>query len=133
MNSVRIGSGSVDELRLVIEKPLFGAGSATLTPRGVEVVSEIAGVLQRDFPGHVVRVDGHTDSSPVAKVKSRYPTNWELSSARASAVLRVLIEQSAVEAAHSHVAAFGAERPIGDNATEEGRKANRRVELLISL
>src|SRR6185295_7698653 len=74
-----------------------------------------------------IRVDGHTDSNPIDS--PRYPTNWELSSARALAVTRYFTETSGIRAGRLMAAGFGEFRPIAVNDTREHRALNRRVEI----
>jgi chemotaxis protein MotB len=76
----------------------------------------------------LIRVEGHTDSMPIAT--PRYPSNWELSSARASAVLAQLSARG-IEPARLSVAGYASERPLADNSTPEGRALNRRVDLVV--
>src|SRR5581483_8218047 len=76
----------------------------------------------------LIRVEGHTDSVPIAT--ARYPSNWELSSARASAVLAQLTRRG-IAPARLSVAGYASEQPIADNSTPEGRALNRRVDLVI--
>jgi chemotaxis protein MotB len=75
-----------------------------------------------------IRVEGHTDSTPIAT--ARYPSNWELSSARASAVLTRLMSRG-VPSSRLALAGYAGERPVADNATAEGRALNRRVDLVV--
>lgn len=76
-----------------------------------------------------VRIEGHTDNIPLST--SRYPSNWELSSARATAVLRYLVEQLGVAPGRLFAAGYGEFRPIANNATPEGRALNRRADIVI--
>jgi chemotaxis protein MotB len=82
-----------------------------------------------DIVASAIRDQGHTDNIPVNTDK--YPTNWELSSARATAVLRYLVEHAGVEPTHVFAAGYGAERPIATNLTPEGRALNRRADIVI--
>jgi chemotaxis protein MotB len=76
-----------------------------------------------------VRVDGHTDSTPIDS--PRYPTNWELSAARAVTVTRYLSESAGLPAARFTAAGYGEYRPLAPNDTREHRAQNRRVEIHI--
>jgi chemotaxis protein MotB len=76
-----------------------------------------------------IRIEGHTDNVPVGT--ERYPTNWELSSARATAVLRTLVERSAIASTRVFAAGYGEQRPIATNLTPEGRALNRRADIVI--
>src|SRR5688572_13939906 len=70
----------------VEEKILFRSGQSDLNPKGKEVLTKVAGVL-KNVTGHVIRVDGHSDNVPIAgSLKNKYPSNWELSAARAAVV-----------------------------------------------
>ena len=111
----------------------FSSGSADVTSHMVENAGTLARLLAEtqsaDRPFEVV-VAGHTDNIPISS--SRYPSNWELSVARATNVLRILIRESGLDPAYFTVRGCGEERPLGDNNTPEGRQLNRRVEVLIS-
>jgi chemotaxis protein MotB len=105
---------------------LFPSGIATLSPDAEEVVKRLAETL-RPFP-NPIRVEGHTDNRPISTRAFR--SNWELSSARAASVVHLLM-QSGLEPARLAVIGLGEYRPAQDNATSEGRNANRRVLLVI--
>jgi len=111
----------------------FASGSADITRHMVENATMLATLLAEtqsdDRPFEVV-VAGHTDNIPINSV--RYPSNWELSVARATNFLRILISESELDPTFFTVRGCGEERPIADNATPEGRQLNRRVEVLIS-
>jgi chemotaxis protein MotB len=105
---------------------IFPSGAAALAPNASGVLEKLAGVL-RDFP-NPIRVEGHTDDRPIST--ALYPSNWELSSARAARVVEVLA-RNGVDPTRLTVQGFGEFRPIASNATSEGRNANRRVLLVI--
>ena len=80
----------------------------------------------------MIRVEGHADNVEIGPtLKSRYPSNWELSKARASGVLRYLVEKGGLDSARLASVGYGDGRPVATNATEEGRTSNRRVEVLL--
>jgi chemotaxis protein MotB len=106
---------------------LFDSGRAELKPNSLAVLDTIANEI-RTQPNDI-RVDGHTDSTPIDS--PRYPTNWELSSARALAVTRYLSETDAIRAERLMAAGFGEFRPLVPNDTREHRAENRRVEIHI--
>ncbi len=111
---------------------LFEPASATLTPRGAEQLAGLAAQLRDGYEGRAVRIEGHTDSVPVGgRLKEQYPTNWELSAARATAVARHLIETHELPAERVEAAAYGATRPVARNDTAEGRRQNRRVRVAV--
>ena len=110
-----------------VEQLLFESGSDTVKPEGQEVLATVAQELGQRLTG-LIRIEGHTDSLPISN--ARFPSNWELSSARAIAVLRVLA-RNGVATERLSAAAMGPYRPIADNETREGRARNRRIEIVI--
>ncbi len=106
---------------------LFDSGSAELRPGSQQVLSAVAALL-RDLPNQL-RIEGHTDNVPVNNPE--YPTNWELSAARATAVARYLIEREGIPPERISIAGFADTRPIADNSTPEGRALNRRADIVI--
>ncbi|MGZ0051807.1 OmpA family protein [Brevibacillus gelatini] len=109
------------------EKILFASGSADLEEQGKEVVGTVARVLQRY--AYKVRIEGYTDDVPISH--SPYKSNWELSSARAIAVMREMVDAYSLPASRFTVAGWGEYRPLVDNSNEENRARNRRVEVII--
>lgn len=104
---------------------LFESGSDAMLSEGRAVLERMS-VLVRESP-HDVAVEGHTDDRRIHT--SRFPSNWELSAARATAVLRQLVS-TGMPAARMQIAGYADTRPVADNATDEGRAANRRVEIV---
>jgi chemotaxis protein MotB len=104
---------------------LFDSGRAELKPNSMAVLDAIVAVL-KPLPNEI-RVDGHTDSIPIDS--PRYPTNWELSAARAVAVTRYFAETGGIPATRLQAAGFGEFRPLVPNDTREHRAMNRRVEI----
>jgi chemotaxis protein MotB len=113
-------------IRLETDGVLFAPGSAALQPGGARIIAPIAASLKR-LP-NPVRVDGHTDSSPIAT--AAFPSNWELSGARASAVVRTMIG-AGIPSGRLQASGFADTEPIGDNDSAAGRAMNRRVEILV--
>jgi chemotaxis protein MotB len=105
---------------------LFASGSATLSTPARDAIDQLATVL-RELPNEL-RVEGHTDNQPIAS--ALYPSNWELSGARAASVIR-LLEGRGVDPRRMAAIGFGDKRPVADNATPAGRSTNRRVMLVI--
>ncbi len=105
---------------------LFGSGSASLSNQAGQVIGQLAGVLAA--APNPVRVEGHTDDVPIRT--AAFPSNWELSAARAASVVR-LLSTGGVNPARLAVLGLGEVRPAASNATAEGRNANRRVLLVI--
>ncbi len=108
---------------------LFDAGKASISKGGQAKLAEVARVLNANFSGSTIRVDGHTDNTPIKK--SKYASNWALSAARAEAVLNYLVNTAKFSKDRVFLAGFGDTRPRSSNSTETGRKTNRRVELVI--
>lgn len=106
---------------------LFDSGSADLKPGSQDVLLLVASALS-GLPNQM-RVEGHTDDIPVNSPD--FATNWELSAARASRVLRFLSEQGGIKADQLFLAGYAETQPVGDNATPEGRALNRRADIVI--
>jgi chemotaxis protein MotB len=106
---------------------LFAPGSAELNEEGKRAVEAIAEPMRA--LSQPMRVEGHTDPLPIAT--DRFPSNWELSSTRASTVLRHLVEQSGFPRQRISAAGYADTRPVASNDTAEGRAANRRVEVVL--
>lgn len=114
------------------EHILFDSGSARLKDGGREVLSLIAEALN-SFPDRMVRVEGHTDDRPIVSdaVRARYPSNWELSSARAVAAVRYLEQAGGVDPHRLIAAGLGPWHPVASNDTPDTRAANRRIEIVL--
>ncbi|MGQ4880091.1 OmpA/MotB family protein [Billgrantia sp. LNSP4103-1] len=126
IEGVSVAEGQQGIILRIDDNLLFDSGQAILTAQGREVLSRLRDVLET-FEGDI-SVEGHTDSLPIAT--SRFPSNWELSSGRAIAVLRYLTELG-LPAARMRAVGYAETRPLESNATMEGRASNRRVELLL--
>jgi chemotaxis protein MotB len=106
---------------------LFDSGTAMLRPDALPFLQALAEVLvELDRP---VKVEGHTDNVPIRT--AQFPSNWELSAARAVVVVRVLTELYGVPPAHAAAIGYADSRPVADNSTGEGRAKNRRVEIVV--
>jgi chemotaxis protein MotB len=105
---------------------LFPSGVATLSPAAEQVLQQLAETL-KPFP-NAIRVEGHTDNRPIST--SAFPSNWELSAARAASVVH-LFTRAGMDPARLAVIGLGENRPAQSNATPQGRNANRRVLLVI--
>ncbi|MGD0676141.1 MAG: OmpA family protein [Polyangiaceae bacterium] len=109
---------------------LFDPGDADLKPDGKKAVAEVAATL-RGIGTKKFQVAGHTDSDPLtASTKRKFPTNWELSAARAIAVVK-LLSQEGVDSGALSAAGYGPYDPVASNATEEGQAKNRRIEIML--
>lgn len=111
----------------VAQEILFASGSAALDKSGSEVLQRVAEQLKQT--SYQVVVTGHTDNKPIGPgLVSRYPTNWELSGARAASVVRLFVE-SGLPATRLLAASMGETQPVAPNDTPEGRARNRRIEI----
>lgn len=110
---------------------LFEPSSARLTKNGRGRLDVLSASLS-DHPEAQIRVHGHADTSkPGATLTKTYPTNWELTGARAAAVTRYLIDNHGIEPNRIAAVSFGAARPVATNRTGAGRKQNRRIEIVL--
>lgn len=115
----------------MVEKILFDSGSAEVKPAGLEVLRRVGGVI-RDVAGKEIRVEGYTDNVPISpRLQPKFPTNWELSAARAVTVLRFLQDRIGISGTRISACGFGEYRPVADNATAEGRALNRRIQIVL--
>jgi chemotaxis protein MotB len=109
------------------ELGFFNSGQAVLLPGAAEKIKRIARILSEH--GLDLRVEGHTDNQPIHN--SQFRSNWELSTARAMTVLKILVDDAGFDPRKVSVAGFGEYRPIADDSTPEGRGRNRRVDLVV--
>jgi len=114
----------------VAEKIFFDSGRAELKESGKEVLAKVGEAL-KSYEDKVIRVVGYTDNVPIAKSMQRiYPTNWELSVARATNVVRFL-QDAGVPPERMVAAGRGEFSPVAPNDTAEGRQKNRRIEIML--
>lgn len=106
---------------------LFSSGSADLSPDGKAAIAEVAAVLAT-IPDRAFQVEGHTDNVPIKTEK--YPSNWELASARAVTVVRTMIA-AGMPTTRVSAASYGEHKPVADNDTPEGKGSNRRIEIVV--
>lgn len=115
-------------IRITIQSPiLFDSGKADLRSEASPVLDELISIL-KESP-HTVVVEGHTDNVPINT--ARFPSNWELSTARAISVARRLFQDGNLLPGRFTVAGYGEFHPVSSNKTPEGRQENRRVEILL--
>ena len=114
-------------ISLASDNLLFARGEAELRPPALAILDKIAGLL-KGIP-NAITVEGHTCNLPIST--QRYPSNWELSGARACSVVRYLIAEKRLDAKRLAATGYADSRPIAPNDTEDGRVRNRRVNLVI--
>jgi chemotaxis protein MotB len=105
----------------------FAVGDDQIASSQLPVLDVVLNMIGK-LPNNM-EIDGFTDSVPIHN--EHFRDNWELSAARAASVLRYIIDKSSIPPEHLEIAGYGPYRPVGDNATEDGRAQNRRVELVI--
>jgi len=129
--NVRIRRRGQDLVLDMADQILFDKGQAEVNDRGKNVLAQVASSV-RGLP-YSLQVTGHTDSSPIAspETQERFPTNWELSTARATHVVRFLQERGKIPGQRLGAAGFAEFHPAESNATEAGRQKNRRIEILL--
>ena len=114
----------------MVDRVLFRSGEAALTPEGEELLTRLGGVLKG--ADKLIEVTGHADNTPVkSEIRQLYPTNWELSTARATNVVRFLQEKVGLNPRHMKAAGYGSYRPVASNGSAAGRAKNRRIEVLL--
>jgi chemotaxis protein MotB len=121
-----------DEVKVVLlDKILYEPGSLEIHPKGKELLKALADTV-RDNPEQQLVVVGHTDSVSISdRLRKQFPTNWELSAARAAAVIRYLQYRCDLDPKRISLRAYGPYRPTASNRTEKGRRLNRRIEIII--
>jgi chemotaxis protein MotB len=115
-------------VRLLTDEVLFDTGKAVVKRPSLPLLARIASLLVARRIANPVRVEGHTDNVPIST--PQFHSNWELSAARATAVVHKLLGHG-VPASRLSVAGYADQRPVADNATPAGRRLNRRVELVV--
>jgi len=113
----------------ILSEVLFDSGKATLTQKGKQALARAAAVIREQFPDADVEIRGHTDNVPIRY--SNFKSNWELSCHRALAVLHYLVENEGFEAERLAAVGYGETRPVASNDTPEGRRLNRRAEIVV--
>ena len=127
--TVRIKNGAVSVL--LPGAVLFDSGQTTLRLQSKATLKKIAGIIKTEATGEIVRIEGHTDNDPISRQKDKYKSNWELSAARAAAVLHYMVEECGVSPTKVYIAGFGQYQPLADNKSKTGKAKNRRVEFVI--
>ncbi len=115
----------------MLDEILFDSGRTTIKPEGVEVLERVGEILL-NVKDRAINVEGHTDDVPIGpELARRYPTNWELSAARATNVARYLQEKIGIDPSLLSATGYGEYHPVASNEDEEGRARNRRIEIVL--
>jgi chemotaxis protein MotB len=113
----------------VVDRILFPSGEAEISPAGLRLLKRVGNVL-KNAENKIIRVEGHTDNVPISdRLVKKFPTNWELSSARAMNVVRFLQDDVAINPARLEAVGLSEYHPVAANGTESGRVQNRRIEI----
>jgi chemotaxis protein MotB len=114
----------------MLDKIVFKSGSADILPQGTEVLDKLADAIKDSTD--TIRVEGHTDDTPISdKLKVKYPSNWELSAARASAVARYFETKHFINPKRLESLGFSIYHPMAPNDSDENKQRNRRVEIVL--
>ena len=131
------GEDDLNQLKFILDKRglvlrfserfFFDSGEASVRPEVIPMLNSIAQTLEK-IPNHI-RIEGHTDSVPINT--PRFPSNWELSTARATSIVHFVLTHYRFEPTRLSAAGYGEFRPISSNKTQDGRSQNRRVDIVI--
>jgi len=114
----------------MVDSILFDSGKAEVKKGGLEILGKVISIL-KEVQDKSIRIEGHTDNVQISRaLAQRYPTNWELSAARAINVARHLQEQG-IDPGHLSAVAYGEWKPVAGNDTPGGRAKNRRIEIIL--
>ena len=113
----------------MVDRILFPSGEADVTRDGFKVLRRVGNVL-KSTEGKIIRVEGHTDNVAISdRLKGKFPTNWELSTARATNVVRFLQDSVGIDPAHLRAVGLSEYHPVAPNTSARGRSQNRRIEI----
>ncbi len=112
-----------------VDEILFDSGKAEIKKDAYSILDRVAKVLNNQVRNRNIAIEGHTDNQPIRK--SKWKSNWELSTTRATSVLHYLVNERGVAPERLSAVGYGEFRPVASNKTKEGRQQNRRVEITI--
>jgi chemotaxis protein MotB len=128
---VEQGDRNIEHFMSIGSDVLFAPGSAKLTSEAKATLSRVIGVIQHDYAGYHVRVDGFTDNNPVVRSHDKWDDNWDLSGGRAQAVLHYLIDHG-IAAKDLSFGGYGENGSKASNSSEANKSKNRRVEIVVA-
>ncbi|MBN1349937.1 OmpA family protein [candidate division KSB1 bacterium] len=115
----------------IVDKILFDSGEATVSARGEQILSRVGNILKQDTT-KIIRVEGHSDNVKIHyRLQKKYSTNWELSTSRATNVVRFLQDELNIDGASLEAVGYAEFHPIASNKIAEGRSKNRRIEIVL--
>ncbi len=134
-NEIREGQVQLSEMKnrltvTMVNRILFPPGGVEISPEGKRVLDKVVDILS-DVKDKRIQVEGHTDNVPIRVLKKRYPTNWELSTARATEVVRYLQESGHIDPRLLSATGFSEYQPVAANDSDAGRSKNRRIEIVL--
>ncbi|HTP05627.1 MAG TPA: OmpA family protein, partial [Nitrospirota bacterium] len=133
---IREGQVQIKEMKdrltmTMVDKILFPSGSAEISKDGKKVLDKVVAIL-KEVKDKRIQIEGHTDNAKiVGSLKKKFPTNWELSTARATEVARYLQETGGIDAKLLSATGYSEYQPVAPNDTEEGKHKNRRIEIVL--
>lgn len=127
--SVRLEMAEKGLAIIFLTEVLFDSGKADIKQEAFPSLDKIAGVLKNNVEDRNIGIEGHTDSEPIQH--SKWKSNWELSTSRATSVLHYLVDTKGINPKRVAAIGYGEYRPVASNDTAAGRKQNRRVEIVI--
>ncbi len=121
-----------DQLTInMVDRVLFDSGQAQVKPAGLKVLKQVSDVLTK-VSDKQIRIEGHTDNVPIStKLQDKFKSNWELSTARATTVVRYLIDHGRLDRQYLSAVGYADTHPQASNETESGRATNRRIEIVL--
>lgn len=128
-NEVKLRMAQQGLVVTVMDSVLFDSGKADLKPEAKATLKKIAEVIKQKAPDNEIAFEGHTDNVPIHR--PCFPSNWELSTARATSVLHYFVDELGFDPKKLRAVGFGEFRPVASNDTPEGRQKNRRTEIVI--
>ena len=115
----------------MVDRILFPSGEADITSAGLRILQRVGNVL-KTTEGKIIRVEGHTDNVAISeRLQGTFPTNWELSTARASNVVRFLQDSVGIDPTRLQAVGLSEYHPVASNTTVKGRSQNRRIEIAL--
>jgi chemotaxis protein MotB len=115
----------------IVDRILFPSGEVAVGDEGRKVLERVGKALA-NAQDKTIRIEGHTDNVPIGKaLQERFPSNWELSAARATNVARILQETTAIDPVAFEAVGLGEFHPVADNRAPKGRSQNRRIEIVL--
>jgi chemotaxis protein MotB len=116
----------------LVDQLEYESGEVTVKPAGLEILKQVTALL-KEMPPQRITIEGHADSQPIGpSLRKQFPTNLELSKARADVVVRYLVEEGGLDPANLKALGHSDKKPIMSNTSEEGRRKNRRIEVILT-